>query len=208
MTDGVAPVARLWNDYICPWAYAARPLTAWLRAQGVDVGLRCYELHPELPPEGRSVRPGGRLDRVLDHIATVCASQGQPFVKPTRSPNSRLSLEVVEVAAVHTPEHLDAIDDALADAHWHRQLPIDDRDVVADVVAGAAGPAVAATIMDLQANGDGARRLEASRAEALELGVTATPAWRIGELTIVGLHPRSQFERWATRLLERSFPVQ
>ena len=20
----------LWNDYICPWAYAARPLTAWL----------------------------------------------------------------------------------------------------------------------------------------------------------------------------------
>ena len=35
----------------------------------------------------------------------------------------------------------------------------------------------------------------------VDVEVTATPAWRIGELTITGLHPLGQFQRWAGRIL-------
>ena len=43
----------VWNDYICPWAYASRPQTEWLRRRvaghDVDLEIHGFELHPDLP---------------------------------------------------------------------------------------------------------------------------------------------------------------
>ena len=65
----------VWNDYICPWAYAARPLTAWLRVEAAEYGRiveqRSFELHPDIPSGGSIVRAGGRLDQVFDHITAM-----------------------------------------------------------------------------------------------------------------------------------------
>src|SRR3954447_16812739 len=63
----------MWSDYICPWAYLGRDRTDLLRSLGVDVTSRPYELHPELPPEGRTMRPGGRLAAVYESIGRECA---------------------------------------------------------------------------------------------------------------------------------------
>src|SRR3954469_21890874 len=53
---GSAPMhATVWSDYICPWAYLGRDRTNLLRALGVTVMPQPYELHPELPPEGRTL---------------------------------------------------------------------------------------------------------------------------------------------------------
>ena len=52
--------AVVWSDYICPWAYLGRDRTVLLCSLGVDVVPLPYELHPELPPQGRTIRPDGR----------------------------------------------------------------------------------------------------------------------------------------------------
>lgn len=191
----------VWNDYICPWAYAARPHTAWLRSKGVDVDLRCYELHPDIAPEGRPTRPGGRLDRVFDHIADECATVDLDFAKPSRTPNSHRCLELVELVRVYVPDALLALDDALARAQWVDGLAIDDVEVLDRLLVAHLGKEDAARIVERQGEGEGSRMLAAAWAEALDLGVTATPAWRVGELTITGLHAPEQFQRWAGKVL-------
>lgn len=190
-----------WSDHVCPWAYAGRSRTQLLRRRGLGVVVRAFELHPELPPEGRPVRPGGRLDRVFDHIAVECAAVGLPFRKPDRSPNTHRALALSELVRVHVPERFDQLDDALARAHWVEGRPIDDPDVVRQLLRGCRlDPA---PLEDRLADGEGDRLLEASMAAARDVGVTGTPAWRIGELTIPGLQPVEQFERWVDRVLRR-----
>ncbi len=190
----------VWTDYICPWAYAARPHTEWLRAQGVAIRYRAYELHPLIPAEGRPVRPGGRLDSVFDHLAAECEAAGLAFNKPARSPNSRRSLELLEVAQAEAPESVAALDERLARAHWVDGVAIDDPEFLGAVAAETLG-AAAPTVVDQWADGAGSILVDASKEAGHDLGVTATPAWRIGELTITGLHPAEQFRRWAGRLL-------
>lgn len=197
-----AMAVTLWNDYICPWAYAARPLTGWLRAQGVRVEVRAFELHPDLPPEGRRVRPGGRLDAVFDHIAAECAATGLEFAKPARSPNTHRLLGVTELVATHHPSAFDAVDDGLARLHWVDGGALDDADAVDAILAGAGVDA--GELRRREADGEGETLLEAAMALAAEAEVTGTPAWRIGPMTITGLHPPAQFHRWAERLLERN----
>ena len=65
--------ALLWRDYLCPWCWLGRSRNQVLVDLGVTVTHLPYDLHPEIPPEGRGDRPGGRLDAVFDHIAAECA---------------------------------------------------------------------------------------------------------------------------------------
>src|SRR5947209_18121880 len=44
--------AVMWFDYVCPWAYLGRDRTTVMRSLGVDVVVRPFELHPEIPREG------------------------------------------------------------------------------------------------------------------------------------------------------------
>lgn len=192
----------LWNDYICPWAYAARPLTAWLRTQDVEVRVRSFELHPDLPPEGRALKPGGRLDGVFDHIGDECRTAGLAFTKPARSPNTHRLLGLTELVAAEWPDEFDAVDDGIAALHWVHGGDLDDDQAIATILDHAGVPSV--EVFDRVADGEGERLLDLSMSEARELEVTGTPAWRIGEMTITGLHPLEQFQRWTTRLIERN----
>lgn len=199
----------VWNDYICPWAYAARPQTAWLRAQVSEAGLspdcvtvRSFELHPDIPPEGRIHRPGGRLDQVLDHIATECASRGQAFHKPPRTPNSHAVLALAELVSTRYPDAFVAFDDAVAEAHWVHGEAIDDPAVIREILRSLDLDAGALTDDEAVAEGD--RLLAEARTAAMDVGATATPAWQIGDLVVAGLHEDAQFQRWVGRILHQS----
>ena len=142
--------------------------------------IQAYELHPEIPPEGRAVRPGGRLDRVLAHIGAECAELGHRRSGRRRaSPNTRHVLEAAEVVRLHRPEAFAAFDDALARRPLGRRprprRPSRRRDLV--VAAGAPADVVA----DLVADGVGTAALTASMAEARAVGVMATPAWWVDD---------------------------
>ncbi len=192
----------LWNDYICPWAYAARPLTDWLVSEGHEISVRSYELHPDLAPEGKQVKPGGRLDRVFDHIATECAQVGLEFNKPSRSPNTHQLLGICELVSTHAPGSFAVFDAELAASHWVRNEALDDDAVVRRALDRADAPVD--DILEMAADGEGSRLLEQSMHDAWDLDVTGTPAWRIGSLTITGLHPPEQFERWVHKLAAKA----
>ena len=188
-----------WSDYVCPWAYLGRDRTALLRDLGVDVTIQAYELHPELPPEGVAVRPGGRLARVFDHIGAECAELGIEFVPPARSPNTRHALETAEVLRLHLPEAFGAFDDAAARAHWIEGRDLGDRAVVRDLVVASGAPAD--EVADLVADGVGTAALTASMTQARSVGVMATPAWWVADaLLIPGAQPRETIERWITKM--------
>lgn len=193
----------VWTDYVCPWAYGARPRTEWLAANGTTVRVRAYELHPRTPREGRPVRPGGRLDKVLDHIAAECARTGLAFTKPKRSPNSRRALELLELVQTFVPEAAARFDALVANAHWVQGIPIDDENVLQRLATEAIDDdELTPIVLNRYADGEGAALVDRSKAQAHDVGVTATPAWRIGEFTLTGLHSSAQFERWMRRIID------
>jgi predicted DsbA family dithiol-disulfide isomerase len=192
--------ATAWSDYVCPWAYLGRDRTALMRRLGVSVTVLPYELHPEIPPEGVAVRPGGRLDRVFGVIAAECEQLGIDFRAPTRSPNTHHVLEVAEVVRLHAPDAFAAFDESLSRAHWVDGADLGDRDLVRDLLARSGAPVD--DVVDLVADGAGTAALAASMAQARSVGVMATPAWWVDEaLLIPGAQPRDTIERWITKML-------
>jgi predicted DsbA family dithiol-disulfide isomerase len=193
----------MWFDYVCPWAYLGRDRTRLMRDLGVDVEVRPFELHPEIPRDGVEVRPGSRLDRVFGIIGAECEQLGIPFVAPTRSRSSRLALETTEVVRAGWPDSYDPLDRALAAAYWVEGLDVSSWEVVAELVDGAGAPASA--VWERVADGEGGTALRDSMAVARDVGVTATPAWWVNDaLLIPGAQPREHIERWITKLQARA----
>jgi predicted DsbA family dithiol-disulfide isomerase len=162
-----------------------------------------FELHPELPPQGRHVSPNGRLTEVYGAIGRECEAVGMPFRAPTHVPNSRRALETAEVVRRRWPASFPALDAALFDAHFVTGVDIGDPDVVTTLVdrSGAPSSEVSAAL----AAGDGSDAVTASMDMARELGIAATPAWSFGNSFVVpGVQPRELFERVVSRLRVRT----
>lgn len=192
----------LWSDYLCPWCYLGRDRTRLLVGLGATVTHLPYELHPEIPPEGRRVRPDGRLGPTFDRIEAECAELGIPFRRPSRMPNTRRALEVAELTRVHFPGAFPTLDDALFEAHWVTGQDLGDPAVV-DALAEDAG-VVLEELHGFLADGLGSWALETSMARAHDAGVVGTPSWLFGDFVLPGSQPRETFERWATKILARA----
>lgn len=194
--------AHYWRDYLCPWCYVGRDRTTLIESLGVAVIPLPYELHPEIPAGGRAHRRGGRYDRVLDAVEAECEAVGLPFGRPTRSPNTRRTLERTELVRVHQPDVFDVVDDACWRRHWVEGGDLGDADEVRALLASVG---VDLELLDaLEAEGAGTAALTASMAEARARGVTSTPTWVVGGLAIPGAQPRAAIERWVARLVERA----
>ncbi len=195
--------AVLWRDYLCPWCWLGRDRTALLTELGVTVDARSYDLHPEIPAEGRAVRPDGRFAALLARIDAEAEVVGLPLRVPSRIGNTRLALETVELVRVHWPEAFTGVDVAFYEAQWLHDRDLGDPAVVDAVLAahGVDPTAVAARRHD----GEGARALAAAMDEARQHDVTGTPAWWVADrLLIPGVQDRDTLERWIRRLAERS----
>lgn len=195
--------ALLWRDYLCPWCYLGRDRSRLMESLGVDVVPLGYELHPEVPIDGRAIRPGGRLDQVLDHVAAECEAAGLPMRKPTRSPNTRRALEIAEILRVTSADSFAAYDDACYRTHWVEGGDLGDDASLWELVDAAGADVV--QVRQASAEGVGAHELTRSMTAAREQGVAATPAWWVDQrLLIPGVQPRATVERWVTKLAERS----
>jgi predicted DsbA family dithiol-disulfide isomerase len=173
--------------------------TQRLEGLGVTVTPLPFELHPELGPEGRAVRPDGRLAALYGRIGELCAEAGLAFTPPTRVRNTRYALEAVEVVRVDHPSAFRFVDDMLFAAAFAEARDIGDPEVV-DAVVTAAGVESSAVRARVE-TGVGRRAVGASMARAYDHGIAATPAWLVEDrLVIPGVQPFELVERWVAHL--------
>ena len=193
----------MWSDYCCPWCYLALDRLDALDELAVAVELLPFELHPEIPPGGRPHRPDGRTAAVFARVAAECAEVGLPFAMPAATPNTAMVLAASEAVRRTSPDAFPPLHRRLFRAHFVDGLDLGDEEVV-DVLAAETGADVDA-VRAWRADGRAEAALAEARAGAIEVGVTATPAFRFDTgLFITGVHPRASLARWVTRMRERS----
>lgn len=195
--------ATCWSDYLCPWCYLGQHRDRLLTDLGVTVTHLPYELHPEIPPAGRTVRPDGRLRTTFDRLEVACDEAGMPFRRPTRMPNTRRALETAEWVRRHRPDAFSAVHRGLFHAHFAAGDPIDDPAVIDDIVATAGADAVA--VRDAVDDGRATAFVDEAMTDARAAGITSTPTWLVGgRLTIPGALDPDTVTRWVSRLIERN----
>lgn len=178
-----------------------------MESLGVVVERRPFELHPELPPEGRAVRNGSALSDVFRTIDAECHELGIPFKPPERTPNSRLALNLAAAVAERHPDRFRRIDDSISDARWIDGADIADPDVLEGVLEAHGLPLEEVADVTCRPPGGDTARLrsdlvELSMADARDAGIAATPAWRFETgFVIPGVQSPETVTRWVTRLM-------
>jgi len=166
-----------------------------------------FELHPEIPVGGISLeeRWGSRYREAKGMYARIEAeaeAAGLPFNRPAIVPNTRRALKTAEWVRRNQPEAFHAFDRALFHTHFVENRPLDDPDVLDELVAAAGADAPSARAAVEAGEVDEAFR-DAMDA-AVDANVTGTPAWLLdGKLLIPGVQPRELFEIWVTRMREK-----
>jgi predicted DsbA family dithiol-disulfide isomerase len=193
----------VWSDYLCPWCYLALDREQQLEDLGIEVVMRPYELHPDIPVGGREIREGGRTAAVFDHIGRECATVGLPWRRPRRSPNTRTVLAAAEHVRVTQPHAFPRLHRALFNAHFAEGRDIEDPAVVDELIAACGGdPAPVRAAVD---DGTALVALRASIEEAIDHEVSGTPAFLMPSgFVIPGVQDRETMDRIARRLLDRS----
>lgn len=173
-----------------------------LEERGATVVHLPFELHPEIPAEGRRVRPDGRLGPTFDRVEAECERAGLPFRRPTRMPNTRRALETAEWVRTHHPAAFSSLHAALFRAHFADGEALDDPSLLDHLVAASGAPADA--VRRAVEEGQASAAVDASMTAARDLGIASTPSWVLGEGFVVpGVPERETMARWVDRLLAR-----
>ncbi len=166
---------------------------------GVTVDRHPFELHPELPPRGRPVRPDSALASAFAAVAEECARCGLPFSPPAHTPNTRLALETIAVISVEWPSVARLADDAISDARWIEGADISDRSALSSVLDSIGIDAAA--VIGVVERGGGAEVVARSMDDARSEGIASTPSWRFENgFVIPGVQPTETVTRWVTRI--------
>jgi len=179
-----------------------------LESLGVTITALPFELHPEMPVGGISLaeRWGSRYGEakgMYTRIEAEAEAAGLPFNRPAHVPNTRRALQTAEWVRLNQPEAFRALDRSLFETHFVENRPLDDFDVLDELVTRAGADAEAAR--EAVTSGSLTEALRESMEAAYEVNVTGTPAWLLdGKLLVPGVQPRELFEIWVTRLRERA----
>lgn len=201
-----APTVVVWSDYLCPWCYLGLDREQQLVDLGLDVVVRPFELHREIPIGGRELRDGGRTAAVFDHVGRECEAVGLPFRRPARSPNTRAVLSAAEHVRLTQPDVFPALHHALFAAHFAEGRDIGDTAVVDEIITSCGGdPGPVRAAVD---SGVAQAALDASMAEAWDHEVTGTPAFLLPSgFVIPGVQDRETMARIAQRVLDQAEPT-
>jgi predicted DsbA family dithiol-disulfide isomerase len=157
------------------------------------VDCRGFELHPETPVGGRSVRDfvgADRVEAMRDHLRAFAHNFGvDDMGAPERIPNTRRALALVEYARDHGA--LERTWSAGMDAYWRDGKDLED-DEVLHGIADHAGldPDAAVRAVSQAAT---LARVDALRVEAHDNGVMGIPNVLIGDQRIVGCQDYERF---------------
>jgi predicted DsbA family dithiol-disulfide isomerase len=162
-----------------------------LRAEhGVAIEWVHFPLHPETPPEGRSLEDlfrGRGVDRKAMHAQMKARmdAEGLPYGERTMTYNSRLAQELGKWA--DTQPGGEAIHDAFFRAYFVEARDISSRDVMLDVVRQAGLSVDAARdVLDRRAFKDA---VDADWELSRQYGITGVPTFVAGRYGVVGAQP-------------------
>jgi len=154
-----------------------------------------FELHPEIPPEGRprdEVLPAAYMARAEEGVNRLATQVGLHLRLHDRLINSRPALQAAEFA--REQGRFDAMHQALLKTYWDEGKDVSNIEVLREVAskAGVDVPGMEAAIA-ADRFGD---YLDTRRAEAEELGINGIPAHVIADRYLVmGAQPYDLFER-------------
>jgi predicted DsbA family dithiol-disulfide isomerase len=126
------------SDYICPWCYICSKRVDQLQEEyELEVSWWPYELHPEIPAEGRHVDQvaGGprRGQEYRDHLKSYAEEAGVKLVSNRIVANSHRSLELGEFA--RDRGKFDEMHHALFRAYFEEGRNLSDLDVLCEIAA-------------------------------------------------------------------------
>jgi predicted DsbA family dithiol-disulfide isomerase len=154
-----------------------------------------FELHPEIPPEGRSrdeVLPPAYRARVEEGLNRLAATVGLELKTHEKLINSRTALQAAEFARERG--RFNAMHHELFKAYWDEGRDISTVGVLKEV-ADRAGVDVAGMESAIRENRFG-DYLDARRAEAEDLMINGIPAHVVADRYLVmGAQPYDLFER-------------
>lgn len=185
-----------WYDFVCPFCYVGQARNAIFEHYGVEVVDIPFQIHPEIPPEGRTVgQRTGSLYRLIEEEALAA---GLPLAWPPRLPNTRMALAAAEWARRQAPQAFPELERALFAAHFVLGEDLGDWAVVERhaLAAGFDTAAMRAALDDRSAY----ELVEQSETVGKSVGISGTPAWYVAGRLIPGLHPREHFEQLAQAL--------
>ena len=155
-----------------------------------------FPLHPETPPEGRSLADlfaGRNVDRKAMHaqMQARMEAEGLPYGERTMTYNSRLAQELGKWA--DTQPGGEAIHDALFRAYFVDARDISQPEVLLEI-AGSVGLPVDAAREVLEKRTFKAA-VDADWALSRQYGVTGVPTFVVGRHGVVGAQPYEMLER-------------
>ncbi len=161
----------------------------------MTVEWRGVEIHPDTPPGGRPLAELFRIDdinRMMDHLRTMGAQFGITFVDRPFLSNSRLALQAAEFS--RDEGKFDTFHEAVFVAYFTHGLDIGNPDVIEQIGRDCG--------LDVEAmkkaigNGKHLSRLEETKEDAAQHGVSGVPSFFINEKrSIIGAQPLDVFRR-------------
>jgi predicted DsbA family dithiol-disulfide isomerase len=165
------------------------------REHGVKVELVHFPLHPDTPPEGRTLEDlfrgrGYDIPRMQAQMRERMAAEGLPYGERTMTYNSRLAQELASWA--ESQPGGEAIHDALFRAYFVDAKNIGDPDVLVEIAKSVGlDPVAAREVIEKRTHKDA---VDADWEKSRRYGLTGVPTFVYEQRAIVGAHPYEALE--------------
>lgn len=183
---------EVWYDYICPWCYLALDRVRYLEdAHSAEVVWQPFELHPDWPNAGMEAPKYERAGVLRELVART----DLPFTGRRTVTNSLAALSLSSGLA-HRSFWPD-FHRRLFEAYWVEDRNLGLRPTLIEI--GAEFDLDDGEVTDAIVKGES--EVLASREQALDLGISATPGWHFGNgVVFPGVHEPEVFDRILARL--------
>ena len=189
-------VIEVFSDYVCPWCYLGSARVARLQKEhGVQVTFVHFPLHPETPPEGKSLEAlfagrGYDIPKMQAQMRARMAAEGLPYGDRKMTFNSRLAQELASWAVAQPGG--EAIHDALFRAYFVDGKNIGDPEVLIQISKQL-------ELDEAQAREAIEKRthkaaVDADWEKSREYGVTGVPTYIVGDRGVAGAQPYETLE--------------
>lgn len=186
----IKPKVVVYSDYICPFCFIGNNIVERLEEEfDVDVEWKGFEIHPETPKEGSTLEDigmdKGYIEAVKAGVKNLADDAGLVIKFPPKISNSRLALEIAEVAK--EKGRFKEFHRAVFKAYWQESKDIGNREFLFDV-AEKTGLSIE-ELKECLERGEARGKLREYLEEVRRYGITGVPTFMIGDKMVVGAQP-------------------